>query len=558
MSNFKALVLFCLLLSFDIIANSQDNREQKIDPGHIFTVGRQWCDSVWNSLSDKEKIAQLFWVAVEIPHAQNKYLRLREEVEQLQPGGIILYAMESEKAREVIDDLQSLAKVPLFVSMDGEVGAAMRFRDMRRFPYAITMGAVDDDSLIYRAGIEMAKELRSIGVNANFAPVLDVNSRELIPVIGYRAFGDDPENVARKSVALMQGLQDGGVMAVGKHFPGHGNTDVDSHHKLPVNNHSIESFMQRDIFPFKEYIASGGWGLMSAHIEVPVLEKGVPASFSSKALKSLLREQLHFEGLAIIDAINMAGTTGMGSPGEIDVKALVAGNDIIVMPRDLNTSIESVLQAVKAGDLLMSDVEEKCRRSLLFKNWLFNEVFLQDEESVVDINSESSEKSDSTDLNQQLYDAALTILKDERFDELRYGSSGEFTCLALGKAEIVTDELKSRGIPVYQLPLHNNLLFELAINNPKPHQKLIVIIALPNWGRSELHEELKNKFALLSQKKNSFGLFMGNPYHLDYWPELDDYGAVIMSYENTLETQKTIVKFLEGVIQAEGKLPARF
>ena len=286
-------------------------------PADIYEYSQAWVDSVYKTLSPERCIAQLFWIAIENPENITNYQHLINLIEKYQPGGIILFGISPQKAVEIIQQMQHLSELPLLVSVDGENGLAMRFPGLVAFPNAMSLGAISNDSLIYQMGLEIARQCQIMGIHVNLAPVADVNVNPANPIIGVRSFGEDPSNVARKTAAYVRGLQEGGIMAVGKHFPGHGDTDKDSHKTLPRVLHNRARLDSVELFPFKALIDTGLWAVMSAHLEVPALEKqsNIPASFSKSILVDQLRQTMQFKGLIVTDAVNMQGAKSMGRPG---------------------------------------------------------------------------------------------------------------------------------------------------------------------------------------------------------------------------------------------------
>lgn len=327
-------------------------------PADIYEYSRAWVDSVYQTLSPERRIAQLFWIAIENPDNANTFKGLTELLEKHQPGGIILFGMSPQKAVDVIQQMQYLSELPLLVSVDGENGLAMRFPGLVAFPNAMSLGAIRNDSLIYEMGLEIARQCKVMGIQVNLAPVADVNVNPANPIIGVRSFGEDPSNVARKASAYVRGLQEGGVMAVGKHFPGHGDTDKDSHKTLPRVHHNRARLDSVELFPFKALIDTGLWSVMSAHLEVPALEKqsNIPASFSKRILVDQLRDAMQFKGLIITDAVNMQGAKSMGRPGVVDALALAAGNDVVEFTEDLPEAIEQVKIAIDQGKLTWNQI----------------------------------------------------------------------------------------------------------------------------------------------------------------------------------------------------------
>ncbi|WP_159449979.1 glycoside hydrolase family 3 protein [Alkalitalea saponilacus] len=530
---------------------------------------RIWVDSVYNSLTLEERIAQLFWIAVENPTNAAAFRRAISETQTYQPGGILLFRMSPETALEVIDEFQKVSNTPLFVSIDGEWGLAMRFPDVEPYPYAMTLGAIQNDSLIYRMGRKMAHQFRLCGIHINMAPVADVNSNPANPVIGFRSFGEDPDNVARKSIAYMQGLQDGGVMAVGKHFPGHGDTSTDSHKTLPLVAHSRQRLDSMEIYPFKRMIDEGLWAVMSAHIEIPELESeaGLPVSFSQKVLKDLLRDELEFRGLVITDAMNMEGARVMGKPGERDVLALAAGNDIVEFTEDLPAAIIAVKEAIENETLSLEEIEDKCRRSLAFKYWLIARKSM--EKDAIDDDTDSLMKMTSTEnilellnnekvneLNRELYEAALTLLRNENdvvswFENQQY--EGAF--ILLGEAPAMLNKISNRfDCPVYQLPLNNPSLFIQRVRQLEKYRQKVFVITDTRWGsRAGNATQLAEIGALADE--NSVVFFLGNPYHLENYEVLTNASGLIVAYQNNEQAQLAVINMLSGHVNFSGRLP---
>lgn len=259
-----------------------------------------------------------------------------------------------------------MADVPLMITFDGEWGLSMRLRGTPGFPKNMVLGCIRDDSLIYEYGREMARQCRELGVQVNFAPVADVNINPRNPVINTRSFGENPRDVADKVIAYSKGLEDGGVLSVSKHFPGHGDTDVDSHKALPTLPFSRARLDSVELYPFKKAIQAGLGGIMVGHLEVPVFEprKGLPSSLSRNVVHDLLTRELKFQGLIFTDALAMKGVSGNSS---ICLQALKAGNDLLLVPRRIKEEVEAILDAVKRGDLKETDVERKCRKVLTYK-----------------------------------------------------------------------------------------------------------------------------------------------------------------------------------------------
>ncbi|ADV42274.1 glycoside hydrolase family 3 N-terminal domain-containing protein [Bacteroides helcogenes] len=327
---------------------------------------RQWVDSVLKRLTLEERIGQLFIYTI-APHP-NKATRklLRTVVEDYKVGGLLFSGGLMSNQAVLTNEAQRMANVPLMITFDGEWGLSMRLRGTPGFPRNMVLGCIRNDSLIYEYGREMARQCHELGIQVNFAPVADVNINPQNPVINTRSFGENPVNVAKKVIAYSKGLEDGGVLSVCKHFPGHGDTDVDSHKALPTLPFTRERLDSVELYPFKEAIRAGLGGIMVGHLEVPVFEVhgGLPSSLSRSVVYDLLTRELKFQGLIFTDALAMKGVSDNST---VCLQALKAGNDLLLVPRRIKEEVEAILDAVKRRELKESDIEEKCRKVLMYK-----------------------------------------------------------------------------------------------------------------------------------------------------------------------------------------------
>lgn len=327
---------------------------------------RQWVDSVMNRLSLKEKIGQLFIYTIAPVDTKHNQVLLRDAVDTYKVGGLLFSGGKMQTQAILTNQAQRMARLPLMITFDGEWGLAMRLRGTPLFPRNMVLGCIQDNRLIYEYGREMARQCRELGVQVNFAPVADVNVNPKNPVINNRSFGEDPVRVADKVIAYATGLEGGGVLSVCKHFPGHGDTDVDSHKALPVLPFTRERLDSVELYPFKEAIRAGLSGMMVGHLQVPVIEPlgGLPSSLSRNVVYGLLTEELAFKGLIFTDALAMRGVSGNAS---VSLQALKAGNDMVLAPRNLKTEVAAVIEAVDRGELSREDIDRKCRKVLTYK-----------------------------------------------------------------------------------------------------------------------------------------------------------------------------------------------
>ena len=287
-------------------------------------------------------------------------------------GGVILFQGTKESATSLVKEIKSAIDFPIIFSMDAEWGPAMRIKGAPKLPYAITLGATKGKFLTLECGKIMADLLKELGVGISFSPVADVNTNPNNPIISFRSFSDNPEKAQKKALALMEGLQRENVLACAKHFPGHGDTDVDSHLSLPIITKPKEEVLKEDVFPFKELIASGVGAVMVAHISVPSFdESGVPSSISSTIISNYLQDSLLFKGLVISDAMNMKGVTALFETSiEADIAAFLAGNDIILYSSSPEKSIAEIAKRIESGEIKSTFLDKKVKKALLLREWV--------------------------------------------------------------------------------------------------------------------------------------------------------------------------------------------
>ncbi|MCL2072313.1 MAG: glycoside hydrolase family 3 protein [Marinilabiliaceae bacterium] len=523
---------------------SKPKETESLYPTDVYQIGAQWADSIYNILTEEERIAQLFWIAIENPDNKVAFDRYKKLIENNQPGGIILFRMTPQKAQEVIAEYQSISKIPLIVSIDGENGVAMRFSGVVEFPKAMTLGAIRDDSLIYAMGLEIARQCKIMGIHANLAPVADINSNPKNPVIGVRSYGDNPKNVARKASAYMQGLQDGGVMAVAKHFPGHGDTDTDSHKTLPQINHNRARLDSVELFPFKTLANEGIWGIMSSHLEVPALEPktNIPATFSSNIMKNILKNEFNFTGLVISDAVNMKGAKIMGKPGEVDALALAAGNDIILFTENLPEAINKVKEFINDKKITAQEIEDKCKRSLAFKYFLTQNdtIKIAPEKLLSELNSPEAKK-----LNRQLYEAAVKVISNKNNVIPIKDNSEKWGCFIIGDISNFEKIINQQpNIELFKLPLNNDANFQEVFKKAKNYTNIIFVVADESWGRNTANNSKKQQIYDIAKSSKSIFVFMGNVYRFSNWRTYNIFDGTLVVYQKTPEAQEAMVKRL--------------
>ncbi len=325
-----------------------------------------WVDSVFHTLSLRQRIAQLMVVRVPLDMNNSQVAEFSRTIGQLGVGGVCFFAGTADRQAQLTRDFQAAAEVPLLVCIDAEWGLGMRLKDMFSFPRNARFGELPPsaDSIVYRMGEEIGRQCRMMGIHINFAPVVDINSNPKNPVIGTRSFGTDRERVAQLGIMYAKGMQSQGVLAVGKHFPGHGDTDVDSHLDLPVINHNASHLDSIELYPFQRMIDEGVGGMMIAHLQVNAFDRQRPSSLSRPIVTGLLKNRMGFDGLVITDGLDMKGITNTYKHGEGELLALKAGNDILLLPPDVREAIETIAKNAVSDDSLRLSIDQHCLRVL--------------------------------------------------------------------------------------------------------------------------------------------------------------------------------------------------
>ena len=329
----------------------------------------QWVDSVFNSLSKDEKITQLMIVRAHSNLGPDHVAKVTNDIQKYNIGALCFFQGGPVRQANLTNAYQSIAKTPLMITIDGEWGLGMRLDSVIKFPFQLTLGALSDEDLVYKMGVAVGEQCKRMGIHVNYAPVVDINNNPKNPVIGFRSFGEDKDKVSRLAIAYMRGMQDAGIMACAKHFPGHGDVDVDSHYDLPVINKSIGQLNEMELVPFKAIFAAGVGSVMTAHLYVPSIDntKNRATSISKKTVTGLLRDSLGYKGLTITDGLEMKGVAKYFPGGTIAVEALIAGNDMLCLPESVPETIKAVKKAIKRKKLKWDDINNKVKKVLLTK-----------------------------------------------------------------------------------------------------------------------------------------------------------------------------------------------
>jgi beta-N-acetylhexosaminidase len=517
-----------------------------------------WVNSHMERMTLQEKIGQLIMIEVYPDQSELHRGDIERLLKRYKPGGILMMRGTPTKTTRWINSFQQASDVPLLVSMDAESGPAFRVDSLHSFPSAQATGAIQNDSLLYWMGRSVGRQLRRMGINMNFAPVADVNTNPANPIINFRSFGEQQGNVARKSLAYAKGMQDEGVAAVAKHFPGHGDTRSDSHHTLPVLQHNSARMDSVELIPFKHLAANGIAGIMTAHVGVPSLDpSGKPASLSAPVIQKVLREKIGYQGLVITDAMNMKGVT-MPS-GLAEVQALKAGNDMVEFVTNLPRVVAAIENAINDKTLTTQEIDQKCRRVLAMKRWL-NLQNLQTtppERIVEHVNS-----PENMLVIRQLTEASLTILRNRNILPLMRLDTLKIATVNLGETSVTPfQQMVSRYTDAdhFFLPADaprqaiDNLTAKL-----KSYNLVITGIhglrSFPgrNYGVGQGQTEA---IRILTGNHKTITFFFGNAYALRFFPGIENSSALVLTYQDNRFTQELTVQALFGAIDASGKLP---
>jgi len=523
----------------------------------------RWNDSVFKSLMPDERIAQLFFVAAYSNKEQFHTNKISDLIKNYKIGGVIFFQGGLVRQANLTNYFQSVSKTPLLVAMDAERGIGMRLDSAIEFPRQMMLGAIQNEYLIYLMGKEIAQQCKRMGVHINFAPVVDVNSNPKNPVINSRSFGENSYNVAVKSLAYMRGLQDNNIMAVAKHFPGHGNTDVDSHIGLPVLKHNINNLDTSDLAPFKRLINKGIAGIMVGHLSMPTVANNsanLTASISKEVVTNLLRNKLKFNGIVFTDAMDMKSISNYNENGVADVKALLAGDDIIVMSMDIPLAIESVKMAIKKGFITQNEIDERCKKVIALKHWAGLNVRkkIQTQNINKDINSVSAEL-----IKRRLVENALTLVKnDDNIIPLRKLDSTEIASISIGSDTL---QVFQQTLSLYTNVKHFNVSRYTPIAKLNKYIDSVAKYSLVIVGIHRTGERPQDNYGItpqtidfvekLASKKNVILDLFGNPYSLEQFKGLDKIKAILISYQDFDDSQDLSAQLIFGGIASKGRLP---
>ncbi|NQV01723.1 MAG: hypothetical protein HQ542_03685, partial [Bacteroidia bacterium] len=429
------IVSLLVVLLFGFYQDISSTRTEQFF-NHYEIRKEQWVDSLFHSLSLNEQIAQLLVVRAYSNRNKAYNDSMGVLIRKFNIGGVCFFQGSPVAQATLTNSWQKAAKTPLLVVIDAEWGLGMRLDSVPLFPFQMTQGASPDDSLTYEMAAAIARDCKRMGIHMNLAPVVDVNNNPQNPVINFRSFGENPTTVARKGVAYMKGLQDNGIIATAKHFPGHGDTDTDSHQDLPVINHPKERMESVELFPFQEMIDNRIMGIMVAHLYIPTYDNTPDhaSTLSTRIVTGLLKQEMGFQGVVITDALDMKGVTKFFPPGEIEVKALLAGNDILLLPQHVSTAVRSIRKAIDNRIIPREVITERCLKMLQLKFDLGLDFYqpVNLENLTDDLNPVTSRE-----ITNRIYKSAVTVVKNEsNLLPLTILQRRQIACVSIGETQI--------------------------------------------------------------------------------------------------------------------------
>ena len=514
---------------------------------------QKWVDSIYQSLSLDQKIGQLFTPMVFSKKDEDHFDEIKNLIEKYYIGGIIFSLGSPFKQSQWLNEFQSISKVPLMISMDAEWGVAMRLDSVIAFPWNMTLGAIKDNTVIRRIGQRMGEQEWILGVHMSYAPVLDINTNPENPIIGNRSFGEDPKRVADKGVALMKGHHDAGILTSGKHFPGHGDTAKDSHKTLPTVNFDRFRLENTEIYPFKKAIEQGLSSVMTAHLNVPALTFSTdPTSLSSEVVTKYLRQNIGFNGLAVTDALNMKGAVPNNSNNNIDLLALLAGNDVLLISQDIPQGIEKIKKAYDNLPIVKRRVEESVKNILKAKY----KVGLT-EKITIDTNNLQARLNTRKDtlLIEEAYSKSITLIKNDN-QLLPLDPQTTYAHIKLGDYQ--SDVFEAQLRDYVNIKTVKSSTVEQALDALKDIKKVIISYHRSNRSPFLSHDFSKKDMELIQAIAREHELILNlfvNPYPLIELGDLSTVDALVLSYQNSPISQKISADLMNGHGKFMGSSP---
>ena len=516
---------------------------------------KHWVDSIYKQMTLDDKVGQLFM----IPAYSNKDVAHENSIANLvkyyKVGGVIFFQGGPVRQAKLTNRYQAEAQIPLFIAIDGEWGLSMRLDSTYRYPWNMTLGAIKDKKLLEKVGVQMAEESKRIGLHFNFGPVLDINTNPKNPIIGFRSFGEDKYNVAESGLAVMKGYQSLGLLSTGKHFPGHGDTDVDSHKALPTIPFSKERLDSVEIYPYKKLIAAGLTSVMVGHLNVPSVEPNpaVPSSVSYNVITKLLKEELHFKGLIFTDALNMKAASNFRKPGEIDLEAFLAGNDILVFPENVPVAVAKIKNAYQNEIISEKRLAYSVKKILKYKYkvGLTNYKPIEIASIYEDLNSP---KNDA--LQYELFENAVTVLKNK--DAILPIKNLETSKIAYVK---LGDDYNSDFVSTLKKYTNVTEVADDNLDSLKVKLKAFntVIVGFHKldkaWKKDDFNDKEITILQEIAKESNVILDVFAKPYALNAFANFDNIEGIVISYQNSAISQIVSAEVIFGAVAAKGRIP---
>lgn len=523
----------------------------------IYEGNATWAQEKLAEMTLDEKLGQLFMVAAYSNKGKAHEQEILNLIKQEHIGGLIFFQGGPVRQAKLTNRYQQGAKIPLMIAMDAEWGLSMRLDSTFKFPWPMTVGATNDSVLAYRMGREIALHCKRLGVHINFGPVVDINTNPQNPIINARSFGENPKIVAKLGAAYMKGMQDQHIMASAKHFPGHGDTDSDSHKTLPTVGHNMNRLEAVELAPYQKLFEAGLASVMVAHLNVPAMDdSNTPSSLSKKIITHYLRDTLDFDGLVFTDALNMRGVADLFPPGEVDVKALLAGNDILLFSKDVLEAKKRIKAALNSETLSIEEIDKHVIRILLAKSWmgLEEKEFVEPKNIVADLSPESS-----VILRRNIYAEATTVLMNkQQLIPIKQIKGKKVACVLAG-TEVGTEfsrilkKYAAVDVFTFSAANENKLLNELS-----KYDLVITGIYTSNknpWKSYKIGDEVKRFVKRLTVQNKTIVTLFANAYSLNAFKEATDANGLIVAYQNHPDAESMAAQIIFGAAGAEGRLP---
>ncbi|WP_340157047.1 glycoside hydrolase family 3 N-terminal domain-containing protein [uncultured Maribacter sp.] len=517
-----------------------------------------WVNSQYAQMSLDEKLGQLFMVSVASNQSKQATDKIKNLIVQEHLGGVIFSKGGPVRQAKLTNNYQAVSKIPLLIGMDAEWGLSMRLDSTYAFPWNMTLGAIQDSSIVERVGYQIGKHAKRLGVHINFAPDLDINTNPKNPIIGNRSFGENRDNVVQKGIAFIKGMERAGVLANGKHFPGHGDTEVDSHHNLPIIPFSRKRLDSLELYPFKKLIGSGLSSIMVAHLEVPALEmkKELPSSISEQIITGILKEELGYNGLIFTDALNMKGVSTTGKEGSVELAAFMAGNDMLLMPENIVSAKEKLTKAYEKGKLTEDRLAYSVKKILMakYKAGLHHYKPIKLENLYNDLNGleddivyEQAIENAITVVKNKLDLLSIKNLDNKKIAYVKMGNSYNeaFVQGLKNYAEVTVIEASDITTLKTRLKEFNLIIVGHHMNNESPWKSYKFSNSELKWLQEIANERTSNLILCVFAK----------PYALSDIDSFNNIDAVVMAYQNSDIAQEKTAEILFGAVGATGKLP---